>query len=281
MHPVINLELLNYSLAISSYSLFTILAAVTVMGCTFTLANRQGFPRGRILLWILVTGLAVPVGARLLYLMTNPHGLDNLGGIWTLRPVGFALYGGLILAVVLGYLASRAWRLPLWPLADITAFSLGLGIMVVRIGCFLNGCCFGKITDLAWGITFPPGSQAHIYQLNHGLAKAGWFGLPFLAQPVHPTQLLEMGAGLIGAILVAYFMKSKNRRAGTGFLVFTIWFTSFRWGNSYLRVASSQNVTPPYFYPLLYIAIILLCIALLVFINQSHTNKPSMVEEED
>lgn len=274
MHPVINLKLMDFSLAISSYNLFTILAAVTVMGCTFTLASRQGLPRGRILLWILVTALAFPVGARLLYFLTNPHGLDNLGGIWSLRPVGFALYGGLILAVLFGYLACRVWRLPLWPLTDITAFSLGLGIVVVRIGCYLNGCCFGKITDLAWGITFPPGSQAHIYQLNHGIAKAGWFGLPFLAQPVHPTQLLEMGAGLIGAILVAYFMKRRDKRAGTGFLVFTIWFTSFRWGNSYLRAATSQNVTPPYFYPLLYIAIILICIALLVFLNHSHINKP-------
>jgi len=257
VHPVITLKLLNLSISIPSYRLFVILAAITVMVCTFTLASRRGWPRRRSLCWIIVTAAAVPVGARVLYLFTNPHGLDQLGGAWSLRPVGFALYGGLILAVLIGGLASRIWQLPLWPLADMVACSLGLGIVVVRTGCFLNGCCFGKITALAWGITFPPGSPAHIYQMNHGLAQTGLFGLPLLAQAVHPTQLLEMGAGLIGTLLAAYFITRKDKPAGTGFLVFVIWFSCFRWVNSYLRVSFSTFAASGYFYPILYGTIII------------------------
>lgn len=281
MHPVFRLNIFDLSIAIPSYRLFIILAAVTVMVSTFALASRRGLPPRRILTWILVTAAAVPVGARLLYLFTSPQGLEQLGSAWSLRPVGFALYGGLILAVLTGWVASRILQLPLWSLADISACALGLGIVVVRIGCLLNGCCFGNVTDLAWGITFPAGSPAHIYQINHGIAETGLFGLPWSPHAVHPTQLLEMGAGLIGFLLVVYFMKRKDTQAGIGFLSFVLWFSAFRWVNSYLRAPAPHFSWPAYFYPLLYGVIILLSVSILVGINMGRTDKSSISEEKE
>lgn len=281
MHPVFRLSIVDLSISIPSYRLFIILAAVTVMVSAFTLASRRGLPPRRILIWILVTAAAVPVGARLLYLLTSPQGLEQIGSAWSLQPVGFALYGGLILAVLTGWVASRVLQLPLWPLADISACTLGLGIVIVRIGCFLNGCCFGNVTDLAWGITFPAGSPAHIYQINHGIADIGLFGLPWSPHAVHPTQLLEMGAGLIGFLLVVYFMKRKDTPAGIGFLSFVLWFSAFRWVNSYLRAPAPHFSSPAYFYPLLYSVIILLSVSVLAVLYMSRTDKLSISEESE
>jgi len=279
VHPVFRLNIFDLGIAIPSYRLFIILAAVTVMVVTFALASRRGLPPGRSLTWILVTAVSVPVGARLLYLLTSPQGLEQLDSAWSLQPVGFALYGGLILAVLTGWVVSRVLQLPLWPLADISACALGLGIVVVRMGCLLNGCCFGNVTDLAWGITFPAGSPAHIYQINHGIADTGLFGLPWSPHAVHPTQLLEMGAGLIGSLLVVYFMKRKDTQAGIGFLSFALWFSAFRWVNSYLRAPAPSFNAPAYFYPLLYSLIILLSISTLVGLYMGRTDESSISVE--
>ena len=67
-------------------------------------------------------------------------------------------------------------------LGDVMAPSFGLGIFITRIGCFLNGCCFGKACGLPWAVTFPPTSPAGSVQ--QGLA-------------IHPTQLYSSLYGLL------------------------------------------------------------------------------------
>ncbi len=105
------------------------------------------------------------VGARLAYVLLH---LDEFSGHWTrtFNPfgegqfgiAGLNLYGGVVLALIGTYIYCRWKKMPVLEAFDYFAPTLALGIGITRIGCFLNGCCFGTPTDLPWGIQFPPGS---------------------------------------------------------------------------------------------------------------------------
>jgi len=130
-------------------------------------------------LWVVVPGV---IGARLFYVIeywetqfrpafVSEHGglLVGLAGVINVARGGLVVYGGLIGAVV-GLLAFvRSSRLPLWAVCDLVAPALALGLALGRIGCLLNGCCFGGVCHHAWAITFPPNSPAYEVQAARGL----------------------------------------------------------------------------------------------------------------
>lgn len=93
---------------------------------------------------------------------------------------GLVYYGGLV-GASLGYLLCVRWKkLPLWKVADILAPSIALGYVFGRIGCLLNGCCYGRPCNLPWAIRFPEGNPS---------------GAP--TSPVHPTEIYESLLNLV------------------------------------------------------------------------------------
>ncbi len=82
----------------------------------------------------------------------NPFGAGEFG------ISGLNLYGGVILAILGAWAYCHFKKLKILEVFDIFAPTLALGIGITRIGCFLNGCCFGTPTDMPWGISFPEGS---------------------------------------------------------------------------------------------------------------------------
>jgi phosphatidylglycerol:prolipoprotein diacylglycerol transferase len=143
---------------------------------------RRGLPEDRLHgLSLLILVLAI-VGGRALFVLTHwaEYARDWLG-IFRVWEGGLILYGGYILAIVGGILYLRRVGLPVWRVADAAAPSAALGIGLGRVGCFLNGCCFGLPTHLPWGISFPPGSYSTY---------------TFPGEPLHPSQLYLAGAGL-------------------------------------------------------------------------------------
>ena len=115
------------------------------------------------------------------------YGLSSAGmSFW-----GFVM--GATLAVVL-YRRFHFGHWQMWDFPDAVAPALLLGDAVVRIGCFLHGCCYGKVCDLPWAVTFGPSDPAYHTQLGQGLIDR--FAASSL--PVHPTQLYEalFAAGL-------------------------------------------------------------------------------------
>ena len=128
--------------------------------------------------WILISAL---VGARLLYVVSYWQ-RDFAGQSW-IEPFaiwrgGLVFYGGLGLAIVVGIWRIRRLRLPLWKVSDCLVPGLALGHVFGRIGCLLNGCCYGRVCDLPWALRYP-----HEFTADH---------LPvFPLDPVHPTQAYE------------------------------------------------------------------------------------------
>ena len=107
-------------------------------------------------LWFLIGGI---VGARALYVWEywgdRVRGFADIFKIWE---GGIVFYGGMIGATVgsLAFWAVR--RFPLRPMMDVVAPPVALGLALGRLGCFLNGCCYGDECDLPWAVAFPPGS---------------------------------------------------------------------------------------------------------------------------
>lgn len=106
-------------------------------------------------LWLLFGSIA---GARTVYVATywrQEFAGQPLSEIFMIQHGGLVFYGGLIGAAIagIGYLTWK--KLPVWKIADILAPSIALGSVFGRIGCLLNGCCYGRACDLPWAISYP------------------------------------------------------------------------------------------------------------------------------
>ena len=103
-------------------------------------------------LYCLVAGV---IGARIFFVV---HHLGELQDPWismfAVWQGGLEFYGGVILAPLVIILYSRRHKLPVRRCLDIMAIALLLGLAFGRIGCFLNGCGYGKPTDLPWAVHF-------------------------------------------------------------------------------------------------------------------------------
>jgi phosphatidylglycerol:prolipoprotein diacylglycerol transferase len=95
---------------------------------------------------------------------------------------------------------------------DVLSPSLALGIFLTRIGCFFNGCCYGRPTDLPWGVVFPRNCPAGEFQRMH----------PEGIVPIHPTQLYSAlyGAGIFALLLVC----ERHFKRFDGFTFFLLFF---------------------------------------------------------
>lgn len=168
--------------------------------------------------WIM---LGVIIGGRIFYVLFHweDYARDFLGifKIWT---GGMMFFGGFVGAFIAGALYLRKERLNLLLLADIVSPTLGLGEFFTRIGCFLNGCCFGLPSRLPWAVKFPKDSFA-------GLSPVGNYLL-------HPTQLY---ASLFG-LLVFFFLRKKllqKHRRGEIFSLYLVFSGIFRFGIDFIR----------------------------------------------
>lgn len=159
-------------------------------------ARREAFDTDKItslFLWVLISGF---VGGRILYILVEwERFLDE-----PLRTIfgrgGFVFYGGFILAFGVGIWQIRRKGLNIWKTADIFAPAVAVAYAIGRIGCFLNGCCYGRPTDSWIGISFPPESLAGS-----------------LGEPLIPIQLF---ASLNLFIIFAILIKVKHYKKFNG-----------------------------------------------------------------
>ena len=124
---------------------------------------------------------------------------------------GLTYYGGFILAVATAWFLARRWKWPFLKLADMAAPIIALGLAFGRLGCFLAGCCFGKVTDVPWAVQFPQFSDAYKRHREHmadALSAQHQVLGEWLSLPVHPTQLYELSGALV--IFIALWLTRKK-----------------------------------------------------------------------
>ena len=119
---------------------------------------------------------------------------------------GLAYYGGFIAATIFGLTFARKHRMGMWKVADLCSPWIAFGLALTRLGCFLNGCCFGKVAGLPWAVRFPPGSPPWEAQRDAHLITGSAAALP-----VHPTQIYLALLNLL-AFTVLYFVIRRRKR---------------------------------------------------------------------
>jgi phosphatidylglycerol:prolipoprotein diacylglycerol transferase len=172
----------------------------------------------------------VVVGARLLYVILHwsefNHRLINIIDFWHGGLGGLMFFGGFISALVVGVLYVRKNKMPLLKMLDAIAPAIVLGEGLTRIGCFLNGCCFGKPTHSFLGIIFP--RQTPVWDTFH---------YPI---PIHPTQLYSSLAGFI-LFGLALILEKKHWKDGLLFGVILIFYSLFRFGIDFVRYYENSS----------------------------------------
>jgi len=152
-------------------------------------------------------------GARLLYVME--HIADyrrQWSSVLALWQGGLTLYGGIIAGTVVGLWMAKRQGLSPWKVADALAPSVAIGAAFGRVGCFLNGCCYGRPTKLPWGVVYPPDTFP---------------GLEFGATPIHPSQLYFSLASL-ALFVVLWRIRKRVRVPGMLFWGFVAAFALIR-----------------------------------------------------
>jgi phosphatidylglycerol:prolipoprotein diacylglycerol transferase len=195
------------------------------------------------------------VGARLFFVIHyfdkfTEHPLE----VFKIWQGGLELLGGVVLAVaiILFYLIYH--KLPIRRHLDILAVGLMLALVFGRFGCFLNGCCYGKPTELPWGLCFPYGSFAYLSQTQPDLGRdrsepqlelpKEYFGYEgedglwyaglkpydaldekekvevtqgkYRCLPVHPTQLYSSAMAAVCFVILYFFWKRVQKAEDRG-----------------------------------------------------------------
>lgn len=167
----------------------------------------------------LVADLVVPwlllgsvLGARIMFVTT--YWSDEFTGkpwweMFMIQRGGLVFYGGLIGAAITVIAFARIKKIPLWKLADILAPSIALGSVFGRIGCLMNGCCFGRACEMPWAIRFP---ADHVTQ-----------GLP-----IHPTQIYDALLNLALYFGLAWLFRFRRKFDGQIFAMYLMCYAVTR-----------------------------------------------------
>lgn len=190
------------------------------------------------------------IGARLFFVL---HYFDKFKSnpleIFAIWQGGLELAGGVTAAIIVILFYMWYHKLPIRRYLDVLAIGLMLALFFGRIGCFLNGCCYGKPTDLPWGVRFPYDSFAYRSQISADLERnrpesqlelpAEYFGYTdekgnryaglkpyeyltvkqkievtegkYRCLPVHPTQLYSSGMGAIWCLMLYLFWRRAKK----------------------------------------------------------------------
>jgi len=212
------------------------------------IVNLSGDVVADVVLWLILGGI---IGARFVYVTTywkDEFASGPFSEVFMIQHGGLVYYGGLIgsTAAGIGYLVWK--KLPVWKIADVLAPSIALGSVFGRIGCLLNGCCYGRACDLPWAIHFPADHQTG-------------------GAPVHPTEIYDALLNLVLYVFLAWLFRRK-KFDGQIFATYLIIYAVFRSVVEYFRgdypsdhvhagLTSAQLVSIPIFVAGLALAAIL------------------------
>jgi phosphatidylglycerol:prolipoprotein diacylglycerol transferase len=214
------------SFRIYSYGVMVALAFITAILLAMKEAKRSGENPERVLDISLYVILGALIGGRLSYIIFHlDYYLENPIKILYFRQGGLAFLGSFILAFILGAWYVSRNKLSFWKYTDIAAPSVAIGIGIGRIGCFLNGCCYGLVSE-KYGLKFPALDMPPVYlqQLNDGLIASG----SSYTLPVIPTQIYSSLFDGFLIFFILHWMKKYKKYDGFLMLSFFILYSISR-----------------------------------------------------
>lgn len=239
MHPIL-FRIPIIDLPVYSYGVMLGTAFIVGWYLGMHLANREGIPYKVTMTTLVLVVIFALVGARLAHVITNPGTMRMYGlfhALFASKCEGLVAYGGYILGTLAAYIYSKLRHFDFWSMADACTPSMVLGLGFTRIGCFLAGCCHGRVTDVPWAVSFPAGAQA---SLNPDCIPAGAVPGTVASLPVHPTQIYESLLGFAMFPLALYLVK-KRKVTGQAFLIMACCYAVGRFLLEIIRADSDRG----------------------------------------
>jgi phosphatidylglycerol:prolipoprotein diacylglycerol transferase len=126
---------------------------------------------------------------------------------------GMSFHGGLIGSVIAGIIFCRKMKINAWQVADLVIVTAPLGVAFGRIGNFINGELYGRVTNVPWAMIFPDGGPL----------------------PRHPSQLYQFFLEGITLFIILWILKDKGFRPGIITSLFVILYGVFRFFVEFFR----------------------------------------------
>ena len=210
------------------------------------------------------------LGARAFYILQY----EEIAGVWRAVLVwqgGLVFHGGLAGGILAVTIYLRFCHAPWWKTFDVLAAIVPLGQAITRIGCFLNGCCHGTPTDVPWGVQFPAGSDAWVYQFEHKIINA----LTSHTVSVHPAQLY-MVAGLVTMFVVLKVILNRKKTDGVVGFSYLALYGLLRFMVEFVRGDNDATLMGLTLYQLISLALVAIAVAGLVVIRRrGHSTEPT------
>jgi phosphatidylglycerol:prolipoprotein diacylglycerol transferase len=170
-------------------------------GLRYGVAPQQVWDAGT---WLIIGTI---IGARTLYVISywnEEFAGRPLASVFKVYEGGLVFYGGFIGCVIATLIFTRWQKVPLWCFADVLAPSISLGYVFGRIGCLMNGCCYGRACEMPWAVHYS--SDHH----THGVG-------------VHPTQVYDSVLNL-GFYLALEWLFRRKKFDGK---IFAVWLMGY------------------------------------------------------
>ncbi len=241
------LSLFGYDVLFHTNTLMIeIFAVISVL--IFTLSFRRERLMIRAFLLAVVVSVAAFMGARIFHLLVEKP-IANFSWDRLLEFDGMTFYGSFILASLVATIGTYLFfpRSADRKILDLSALFFAFGYGFLRIGCFANGCCWGRLSSVPWAVRYAAGSE-----------------MPYIGLPVHPVQLYDAAVGfLVGFLLLSLYRRSQDQHPsyrGALMPIFMVlssvgrFITEFFRGDSYrgtdvvFSLSTSQTVSVPLFF---------------------------------
>lgn len=203
---------------VHSYGVMILIAFLAALGLAQRRARRHGVEPGKLLdisIWTLIAGI---LGARITFILQDlPHYLANRNELFSLQFQGLTSFGGLIFGAVAFAVLTKRAKLSVPALLDVCAPSFLVGHIIGRIGCLLNGCCYGGHCTLPWAVPV------------HNLPGT-----------YHPAQIYDSLLN-VGALLVLLAWERPGRSPGQVFAAMLFLHGLTRFGYEFWRAGTSST----------------------------------------
>ena len=166
--------MIKQGLAIRGYGFCLLLAMSSAVGIIYLRCRQTGFDFDKTLsltFWMIVCGI---IGARIFYVVQKWDDFDAqtpqdlVATLLDMTKGGLVVYGSLIGGMLAAIIYLKVTKLPWRKAIDVIAPAMVLGLAIGRLGCLMNGCCYGGICESQIGLPFPAGSPPYVHQLQEG-----------------------------------------------------------------------------------------------------------------
>lgn len=217
------------------YSLFYNLAFAIAFIILLYEGHKRTFPMLKWVLILLLSKIFIILGSKII--TYTPYDWQFLWENFTLPSTsGKSMIGSL----VFGSISLFAGKYLLHfrkNFADAFALVLPLTLLIMKVGCFLSGCCYGKISGVPWAVQYPVNTLPHYHQFSNGLLTLH----DYISLPVHPVQIYEfIMLGIVIYMLIRF--RKRLKRQGSLMILSFILVLGSRFINEFFRDAHAHTI---------------------------------------